>query len=70
MLEVNQEEFNQKKIYTMKLTEFKKLSVGTKVTDGEREGTVVKISTSRDKALVLFKDGFKEWIDFYNIETL
>lgn len=43
---------------------------GSKVTDQERIGTILKISQNNEKALVQFADGMKEWIEYYRIELL
>lgn len=47
-----------------------KCAAGTQVTDGERNGEVVKISQEMDKALVRFSDGTIEWLEYYRIDTL
>lgn len=44
-----------------------KCKPGTLVKDGERLGTVIKISQDNEKALVRFGNGV-EWIEYYKIE--
>lgn len=41
---------------------------GTKITDGERTGHVIKISKDQLKALVKYSDGYTEWTYYYNLE--
>jgi hypothetical protein len=41
---------------------------GTHVTDGDRTGVVIKISKDKDKVLVVFPSGSREWLYYYEIE--
>lgn len=41
---------------------------GTHVTDGDRTGVVAKISKDKDKVLVVFPSGSREWLYYYEIE--
>lgn len=52
----------------MKIRQFEQLSKGSHVSDGERDGEVIKISQEKDKALIRFRDGSIEWIEYYRIE--
>jgi hypothetical protein len=45
-------------------------SFGARVKDEHREGTVIKVSKDKDKALVKFDDGMTEWIEYYRIELV
>lgn len=55
----------------MTYKEFKKqCQPGIIVTDGERTGTVIKISKDLQKALVKYSDGYIEWSHFYQIELV
>ena len=43
---------------------------GTAVKDSERAGRIIKISKDGEKALVKFKDGMTECIEFSKIELI
>lgn len=34
----------------------------------DRQGTVQKISKDHDKALVLFEDGAREWVEYFKLD--
>lgn len=41
---------------------------GFHVTDGERNGTVIKVSQDKERVLIQFEDGSREWMEYYKIE--
>lgn len=53
----------------MFINQFSKCRPGTMVTDGQRIGRIIRISNDKSKALVMFTDGYKEWIEYYKIEV-
>lgn len=43
---------------------------GIHVKDDDRAGIVIKISQDKEKALVQFNDGMKEWMEYWKIEIV
>lgn len=45
-------------------------AAGTQVKSNERTGRILKISQDNEKALVKFRDGMTEWIEYYKLEIV